>query len=229
MNNRSFRILMVENGAAITRLFGAALQGAGYELIFAETAMEALRLTSIAAPVIIVLDLGLIRATGVSFLERLRAVTPAPVLVVAEEAPLEEKIAALDAGADDVIEDPIVVLEFLARVRAAVRRITRGDTIRPPAASVIGDLEIDFERRIAKVAGKRLALTPREWDLLAVLAERSGRVVTQRELLISLWGANHIADRQYLRVLIGRLRGKLGRAGDQLQTIPGVGYQLGVE
>ena len=151
-------------------------------------------------------------------------VMPDPILVGRNA----EKVAALDAGADDYVEKPFALGEFLARLRAALRRASE----RPEDQAArlrIGPLEIDFAGRLARLDGgaEPLRLTPREWDLLAALARSRGRVVTQRQLLSTVWGPAHADDTQYLRVYVGHLRQKLGSSATLLRTEPGVGYRFG--
>jgi two-component system KDP operon response regulator KdpE len=153
------------------------------------------------------------------------------VVVLSARDQEAEKVAALDAGADDYVEKPFALGELLARIRAALRRA--GAASRPSAETVIqaGPLQVDLGRRTARVeGGEPLKLTPREWDLLAALVRGGeGRVVTQRQLLTTVWGPAHVEDAQYLRVYVGHLRQKLGPAAGLIRTEPGVGYRFGAE
>jgi two-component system KDP operon response regulator KdpE len=148
-----------------------------------------------------------------------------PVIVLSARDRAAEKIAALDAGANDYVEKPFDIGELLARLRAALRIEAGGrDQVmvfnNPP-------LEVDLTRRIVRVDGAAVGLTPREYDLLALLVRNADRVITHRQLLTAVWGPAHTADVQYLRVYIGHLRQKLGQAaGALLSTEPGVGYRL---
>jgi two-component system KDP operon response regulator KdpE len=161
----------------------------------------------------------------------LRGFTKVPVVVLSARDQEVEKIAALDAGADDYVEKPFALGELLARIRAALRRA--GAASLPSADTLVraGPLEVDFRGRTARVeGGEPLKLTPREWDLLAALVRGGeGRVVTQRQLLTAVWGPAHVEDAQYLRVYVGHLRQKLGPAASLIRTEPGVGYRFGVE
>ncbi|MFC4168341.1 response regulator [Teichococcus aestuarii] len=223
------RILVVDDEKQIHRFLGPALGAAGYAPLRAETAQEALRLAATAAPALLLLDLGLPDMDGQALIPRLRAFCPAPILVVSARGQETEKVAALDAGAEDYVEKPFSLAELLARIRVALRRAEAAGAAPAPAAAriEIGPLAIDLERRLARLGeDPPLHLTPREWELLVALARARGRVMTQRQLLDAVWGPAHAEDAQYLRVYVGHLRQKLGAAAGLLRTEPGVGYRL---
>jgi two-component system KDP operon response regulator KdpE len=222
------RVLVVDDEPQIHRFLRPALEAAGYAPEAAESGAEALRLVAARAPEAVLLDLGLPDIDGLAVLERLRAFSRVPVIVVSARERVDEKIAALDAGADDYVEKPFDVGELLARLRAAVRR---GAAQAEPGAVVrSGVLEVDTARRLVRVEGATVALSPREYALLALLARNKGRVLTHPHLLTAVWGPAHAEDVTYLRVYVGHLRQKLGaRAGRLLITEPGVGYRLGEE
>jgi two-component system KDP operon response regulator KdpE len=224
------RVLVVDDEPQIHRFLGPALEAAGYEPLRAETAAEGLRLMAERSPALVLLDLGLPDLDGKLAIPRLRAFSSAPVVVLSARDQEAEKVAALDAGADDYVEKPFALGELLARMRAALRRAAAASDreVLEPVLRV-GPLELDLARRVARVAGGGpLRLTPREWDLLAALAQAgSGRVVTQRQLLTAVWGPAHVEDAQYLRVYIGHLRQKLGEAAYLIRTEPGIGYRFG--
>jgi two-component system KDP operon response regulator KdpE len=220
------RVLIVDDEPQIHRFLAPALEAAGYAPLRAETGAEGLRMAAERAPRAVLLDLGLPDMDGQAVLPRLRAFCAAPVIVLSARDREAEKVAALDAGADDYVEKPFGLGELLARLRAALRRAEGRDA--PPEVIRAGPLEVDLPRRQARLAGEALHLTPREWDLLAALA-RGGqdRVVTQRQLLAAVWGPAHVEDTQYLRVYVGQLRQKLGDAAWLIRTEPGVGYRFG--
>jgi two-component system KDP operon response regulator KdpE len=178
---------------------------------------------------LVLLDLGLPDMDGKLAIPRLRGFTAAPIVILSARDQEAEKVAALDAGADDYVEKPFALGELLARLRAVLRRAARTKSDAPEKAVEIGPLEVDLVRRIARVAGgEPLRLTPREWDLLAALVRAGdGRVITQRQLLTAVWGPAHAEDAQYLRVYVGHLRQKLGVAARLVRTEPGVGYRFG--
>jgi two-component system KDP operon response regulator KdpE len=222
------RILVIDDEPQIHRFLGPALEAAGYAPIRALNAAEGLRLAAERTPALVLLDLGLPDLDGQAVLPKLRGFCAAPVIVLSAREREEEKIAALDGGADDYVEKPFALGELLARLRATLRRAGR---LADKAEAVlrIGPLEVNIPARIVRVGGgEPLKLTPREWDLLVALAQGGvGRVITQRQLLATVWGPAHVEDTQYLRVYIGHLRQKLGPAAALIRTEPGVGYRFG--
>ncbi len=217
-------VLVIDDEPQIHRFLEPVLEAAGYAALRAETAREGLRLAAARGPACVLLDLGLPDMDGKEALARLRAFSSVPVIIISARDREAEKVAALDAGADDYVEKPFGLAELLARLRATTRRALLAEA--PSPLVVSGPLEVDLERRLARVAGVELSLTPREWELLAALARDLGRVVTQRRLLTEVWGPAHVEDSQYLRVYVGQLRAKLGEAASLLRTEPGVGYRL---
>ena len=224
------RVLVVDDEPPLHRFLGPALAAAGYEPLRADTAADGLRLAASRDPAAIMLDLGLPDLDGHAAIPGLRALCRAPIIVLSARHREEEKVVALDAGADDYVEKPFSVVELLARLRAALRRTEAVAVAGPPTSWIrVGPLEIDLAGRAARLEGQAepLRLTPREWDLLVALAGAPGRVVTHRQLLASVWGPAHTDDAQYLRVYVGHLRQKLGPAAGLLRTEPGVGYRFG--
>jgi two-component system KDP operon response regulator KdpE len=225
------RILVVDDEPQIHRFLGPALEAAGYAPLRAATMAEGLRCAAERSPALVLLDLGLPDGDGKLAIPRLRAFSTAPVVVLSARDQEAEKVAALDAGADDYVEKPFALGELLARIRAALRRAGAAAHRDADAVVRVGALQVDLGRRTARVdGGERLKLTPREWDLLAAMVRGGeGRVVTQRQLLTAVWGPAHADDTQYLRVYIGHLRQKLGPAAGLIVTEPGVGYRFGGE
>jgi two-component system KDP operon response regulator KdpE len=218
------RILVVDDEPQIHRFLRPALEAAGYAVERADTAAEGLRLAASRAPDAILLDLGLPDLDGQAALQRLREFSDVPVVVLSAREREADKIAALDGGADDYVEKPFAIGELLARIRTALRhRRTAAGT---PAVVRLPGLQIDLERRQATRDGMALALSPREWSLLSLLAQNAGKVLTHRQLLTAVWGPAHAEDVQYLRVYVGQLRHKLGDAGRLIATEPGIGYRL---
>ncbi|WP_149536954.1 response regulator [Siccirubricoccus phaeus] len=220
------RVLVIDDEPQIHRFLAPALAASGYAPLRAETGAEGLKRAAEEAPALILLDLGLPDMDGKGLIPRLRGFTAAPIVILSARDQEAEKVAALDAGADDYVEKPFALAELLARLRAVLRR---GGGAAPAAVVRSGPLEVDFARRTARLEGQApLKLTPREWDLLAALARAGeGRVVTQRQLLTAVWGPAHLEDAQYLRVYIGHLRQKLGKAAGLIRTEPGIGYRFG--
>ncbi len=218
------RILVIDDEAQIHRFIKPALEAAGYEVERAETAAEGLRLAAGRAPDAVLLDLGLPDMDGQEALQRLRAFSQVPVLILSAREREAEKIAALDSGADDYLEKPFGVGELLARLRACLRRRLTQQGAQPVFSA--GPLVVDLLKHEVRVNGALLALSRREFDLLAMLVRNPGHVMTHRQLLVAVWGPAHVEDVQYLRVYIGQLRQKLGAAADLITTEPGIGYRL---
>jgi two-component system, OmpR family, KDP operon response regulator KdpE len=221
------RVLVVDDEAPIQRFLRPALQASGYEVLSAETGAEALRLIATAAPDVIVLDLGLPDMDGKDVLREARQFCRIPVIVLSARDRETEKIAALDLGADDYVEKPFAIGEFLARLRTALRHAAP-DRVTAPRFETEG-LLVDLERRRVVKDGQTLKLTPKEFDLLTVLVRHAGRVVTHRQILAAVWGPAHADDTQYLRVFVGQLRGKIETNPETprlILTEPGIGYRL---
>ena len=221
------RVLVVDDEEPIHRFLRPALQASGYEALSAETGAQALRLIATAAPDVIVLDLGLPDMDGRDVLVEARKFSKSPIIILSARDQETEKIAALDLGADDYVEKPFAIGEFLARLRAALRHASP-DHAAPPRYEADG-LVVDLERRRVARDGQPIKLTPKEYELLAVLARHAGRVVTHRQILAAVWGPAHADDTQYLRVFVGQLRAKIEPSPEAprlILTEPGIGYRL---
>jgi two-component system KDP operon response regulator KdpE len=221
------RILVIDDEPQIHRFLGPALEAAGYEPIRADTAAQGLAAIAGRAPEAVILDLGLPDMDGKDALVRARSFYQGPILILSARDMETEKIDALDAGADDYVEKPFNVGEFLARLRVAMRH--RLNQQGSQAVVEAGDLRVDLVKRLVTRAGQPVRLSPREYDLLARLAEGGGRVLTHRQLLTAVWGPANVDDVQYLRVFIGHLRQKLEpdpSSPRYLTTESGVGYRF---
>jgi len=221
------RILVIDDEPQIHRFLGPALDAAGYEPVRADTGAEGLKAIAHRPPDAVVLDLGLPDMDGKDALVKARAFYDGPILVLSARDRELEKIEALDRGADDYMEKPFGVGELLARLRVAMRH--RLDRLGAPAIIRAGEVEIDLVKRLVTKGGQAIRLSPREYDLLACLAEGSGKVVTQAQLLTAVWGPANTEDVQYLRVFIGHLRQKLEAdpaSPRMIVTEPGVGYRF---
>jgi len=221
------RILVVDDEPQIHRFLDPALTAAGYEAARAETGRQALAEIARKPPDAVVLDLGLPDLDGQEVLVKARQFYAGPVIVLSARDRELEKIEALDAGADDYVEKPFRVGELLARLRVAMRRQQRSPG--PPPIVHAGDLVIDLPRRLVTRAGEPVRLSPKEYELLAKLAEADGKVLTHKDLLVSLWGPAHAEDTQYLRVFIGQLRQKIEldpSTPKLILTQPGIGYRF---
>ena len=223
---RPKRVVVVDDEPQMQKLLKVALTAAGFETLAATTAAEALRAIASAAPDIVILDLGLPDRDGKDVLQDMRAFSKTPVVFLSARDREAEKIEALDLGADDYVEKPFGVGELIARLRVALRHATPHAP--PPPRIVIDGLVVDLDKRIVSRDGAALRLTPKEYDLLALLARNAGRVLTHRHILAAVWGPAHVEDVQYLRVLMGQLRAKIERiptAPTIVRTEPGVGYR----
>lgn len=224
----SVDILIIEDEPALSRLLATTLSAQGYVVTTAMRADEALARVAVDDPALILLDLGLPDRDGLSLLPLLKARCQAQVIIVSARAQESEKVAALDAGAEDYLTKPFSVAELLARLRVAQRR--RQESLPVTQRYVVGDLAIDLEQRQVMLAGEAVKLTPKEYQLLAILAQAGGRVVTHAQLLQAIWGRHHSDDTHYLRIYLRQLRQKLERDPGEpryLITEPGVGYRLG--
>lgn len=224
------RLLIVDDEPQIVRALTPALQAAGYAVNVAATGEDALTQFAAEPSDAIILDLGLPDLDGKEVIARIREWSEAPIIVLSARDLESEKIAALDAGADDFVNKPVGVGELLARIRASLRGRERRFTSQARFAS--GDMAIDFARRRVTIQGEDVRLTPREYDLLRILARHAGRVVTHRQVITAVWGGGAQVDAQFVRVLVAQLRQKLEAepsAPRLVMTEPGLGYRLAAE
>jgi two-component system KDP operon response regulator KdpE len=221
-------VLVIEDEPQMLRFLRPALAAMGYRLCEATTGVEGLRQAATRAPDLVLLDLGLPDRDGIDVTRELRGWSQVPIIVLSARGRASDKVAALDAGADDYVTKPFGMAELLARVRVALRHAARsGDDGQSTVTA--GELTIDLERRQVTVAGRPLRLTPTEYRLLALLARHAGKVLTHSLLLRDVWGPGYAGQTHYLRVYMAQLRRKLERDPAQprhLMTEPGVGYRL---
>ena len=221
-------VLVIEDEPQMLRFLRPALQSDGYRIHEATTGEEGIRQASMRAPDVVLLDLGLPDMDGLEVTRRLREWSQVPILVISARGREDDRVGALDAGADDYVTKPFGVRELLARLRVALRHSARVGEADEPRMSV-GGLELDFEKRRVTVEGKAVHLTPIEYRLLTELARHAGKVLTHSHLLRQVWGPGYAEQSHYLRVYLTQLRRKLERdpARPQLLlTEPGVGYRL---
>jgi two-component system KDP operon response regulator KdpE len=219
------RVLVVDDEPQILRALRATLRGAGYTVDSAATAEEALTAAAAHPPEAVILDLVLPDGNGTDVCRELRTWSEAPVIVLSAIGEERQKIAALDAGADDYVTKPFSVDELLARLRAVLRR--RAPEQEPVID--IGELRIDVPQRIVTVQGERVKLSPHEFDLLRVLAQSRGKLLTHRALLREVWGPAYQVEAHYLHVYVSHLRKKIEpdpSSPRYLLTEPGAGYRL---
>jgi len=221
-------ILVVDDEPQIRRFLRTSLAAQGYEVLEADTGQDALRQAVAGHPDLIVLDLGLPDMDGVDVLHRVREWSSVPVFVLSVRAREAEKVRALETGADDYITKPFGMAEFVARVKSALRRSGQGTAVSQPVFTV-GALEVDLGRRVVRLNGREMRLSPKQYRLLQVLVANAGRVVTHHQLLHEVWGEAHTEDVQYLRIFVRKLRTWLEPDPTRpryLLTELGVGYRL---
>jgi two-component system, OmpR family, KDP operon response regulator KdpE len=221
-------ILLIEDELPMRRFLRLSLVSNGYRLVEAETGNEGLQQAAARSPELILLDLGLPDQDGLTVAQGVREWSSVPIIVISARGSEDQKIQALDAGADDFLTKPFGVGELLARIRVALRHAARASS--PPTMRfAVGDLEVDLARRRVLVGGDEVHLTPIQYRLLGMLIKHAGQVVTHRQLLREVWGPNSSDETQYLRVYMGQLRHKLEKNPSRpvlLVTEPGVGYRL---
>jgi two-component system KDP operon response regulator KdpE len=220
------RVLVVDDEPEIVRGLSIILRGAGYAVEAAATKAEALAAASTRPPEALVLDLVLPDGDGVAVCKEVRRWSRLPILVLSAVGDERQKVRALDAGADDYVTKPFDTEELLARLRAVLRRAPDSGHTTSLGA---GDLVIDLGDRVVRRNGDEVHLTPIEYDLLRVLAQHPGRLVTQRQLLQEVWGPQYVEESHYLRVHIAHIRAKIEKDPSRPQyliTEPGVGYRL---
>ena len=221
------RILVIEDETSIRRFLRIAIESAGFTMLEAERGRAGVERAAVDAPDVVVLDLGLPDIDGKAVIAAIREWSQVPILVLSVRDAETEKIAALDAGADDYVTKPFATGELLARLRALLR--SRKPSTPERSVLTFGDLVIDLAAHTVLRAGAEARLTRKEFDVLALLARHAGRLVTHRQLLTTVWGLAHVEDAHYLRITIGHIREKIhDDAADPtfILTEPGVGYRL---
>jgi len=201
-------ILVVDDEPQITRVLRTSLSSQGYDIRVANSGEMALEIMKDWSPNLIITDLSMPSVDGVQLCRAVRAVSQVPIIVLSVRDKEQQKVEALDAGADDYVTKPFNMNELLARVRAHLRRLPKLEEEAREAVE-IGDFRIDLATRTVTVAGKELKLTPKEFDLLLFFASHPHRVIPHRTILASVWGANSTEQPEYLRVFMGQLRKKL--------------------
>jgi two-component system KDP operon response regulator KdpE len=219
------RVLVVDDEQQILRALQTSLRGAGYEVETADTAERALAAAAMRPPEAVILDLLLPDGTGTDVVRELRTWSSAPVIVLSAVGEEREKIAALDAGADDYVTKPVGIDELIARLRAVLRRaVPSGEPV-----IALGELELDLEKREVRFGGKPVHLTPHQFDLLRVLALNEGKLLTHRMILQEVWGPGYGSESNLLHVHVSQLRRKIEPDPARpryLLTEPGAGYRL---
>ena len=222
-------ILVVEDEAQMRRFLRASLANHGYRVVEATNGNEALTLARGHNPELVILDLGLPDMDGLEVAKRLREWMTAPIIVVSARGQEDDKVRALDEGADDYLTKPFGTGELMARIRVALRHAARAGVASTEPVIVVGDIKLDLDKRTVHVASSEIHLTPIEYTLLTCLMKNAGKVLTHRHLLKEVWGPSYATQTQYLRVYMTQLRHKLERDAARpkyLVTEPGVGYRF---
>jgi Response regulators consisting of a CheY-like receiver domain and a winged-helix DNA-binding domain len=226
MTDRRYKILVIDDEPQIRRLLKVSLTAHGYDFEEAAAGRDGINKTAVYKPDLLLVDLGLPDLDGKSVVTELRGWTQVPIIVLTVRDQEQEKIAALDAGADDYVTKPFSVGELLARIRVSLRR-SQAPESEPKICC--GDLSVDLNLRRVTVRGQEVKLTPTEYDILKVLVQHAGRVLTHKQLLKAVWGNEYGDDTQYVRVYIGQLRRKIEDDPARpryIITESGVGYRL---
>lgn len=232
MNSAPATVLIIEDEQQIRRFLRPAVEAAGYRLVEATTGADGVLQATQCNPDVIILDLGLPDIDGLEVIRRVREWSHRPILILSARGQEDDKVNALDAGADDYVQKPFSVSELMARVRVALRHGATTAGEKESAALTAGDLEIDLLRREVRRNGELVHLTPIEFKLLATLVKHAGLVLTHRQLLKEVWGPGHAEESHYLRLFVHQLRQKLEinpARPRHLITEAGVGYRFRVE
>jgi two-component system KDP operon response regulator KdpE len=222
-------VLVIDDEAQIRRFLDIGLRAEGYQVLLAATGQEGLGLAATQSPDVIVLDIGLPDIEGHDVLREIRTWSEVPVLMLSVRDSESEKVRALDHGANDYVTKPFGIQELMARLRVLLRQGAKGGQADAPVRYDDGSLVIDLARREVLLDGAPVALTRKEFAVLSLLVRHPGRVVSQQQILREVWGATHTQDTHYLRIVMGKLRLKLGDDPSTprwLKTEPGVGYRF---
>ncbi|WP_426105440.1 response regulator [Pseudomonas sp. TWR1-1-3] len=225
--SQSATILVIDDEPQIRKFLRISLVSQGYTVLEAATGADGLSQAALGRPDVLVLDLGLPDMDGQQVLREFREWSNAPVLVLSVRASEAQKVQALDGGANDYVTKPFGIQEFLARIRALLRQAPAGET--RESALELGPLTVDLAFRRVLLDGVEVALTRKEYAVLALLARHPGRVITQQQLLKDIWGPSHVENSHYLRIVVGHLRQKLADDPTRpryIVTEAGVGYRL---
>jgi two-component system KDP operon response regulator KdpE len=225
-------IVLIEDESEIRRFLRTTLPTHGFRIYEATTAEGGVIEIKTRNPDLVLLDLGLPDLDGVEVIRRVREWSPTPIIVLSAREQEQQKVAALDLGADDYVTKPFGINELLARMRTALRHAARPDGTEPESTYIFGGVRVELGRRLVFLEDKEIHLTAIEYKLLASLVRHAGKVVTHRQLLKEVWGPLHVEEGHYLRVYMRQLRNKLEKSPANpkyLVTEPGVGYRLRTE
>ena len=221
------KVLVVDDDPSLLKVLRIGLRARGDDVLIAHSGVEAINQVALAAPDLVILDLGLPDLDGLEVCRRVREFSNVPIVVLSAYGDERRKVEALDSGADDFVTKPFGMAELEARLRVALRHAAARGGTEKSTTLVVGDLDIDLVHHMATLSGSPLPLTAKEFELLAYLARHAGKVCTHHMILKDVWGPGYGAESNYVRVYTHRLRKKMGdEDGRMLKTVPGVGYQL---
>ena len=223
------RILVIEDEPRMQKLLGTSLESEGYRTLDADTGKKAIELARTHNPDLFLLDLGLPDIDGMEVTRELRTFSTKPIIIISARGQEDDKVRALDVGADDYLTKPFGTSELMARIRVALRHASRAKEESTEPVVRVGELQIDLDRRSVFADGREVHLTPNEYKLFAYLMKHAGKVLTHRQLLKEVWGAAYASQTHYLRVYMVQLRHKLEKDPARprfLVTEPVVGYRL---
>ncbi|MGZ5614197.1 MAG: two-component system response regulator KdpE [Methylobacter sp.] len=229
MNNTKPVIVVIEDDPQIRRFLRTSLRVQGFQVIEAETGERGIVEIGTRKPELVILDLGLPGMDGIEVIRKVREWSAVPIIVLSARSRESNKIAALDAGADDYLTKPFGIGELLARIRVSLRHAAQLDGDSVDTRFCVGDLQVDLTRRSVHIGDREIHLTPIEYRLLTVLIRHAGKVMTHRQLLLEVWGPAYVEHAHYVRIYMGQLRRKIETDPAQpryLLTEAGVGYRL---
>lgn len=223
------KILLIEDEQEIRKFLRVSLLGHGYRLVESGTGRDGVMQAASQQPDMVILDLGLPDIDGMDVIRQVREWSHMPIIILSARGQENQKVEALDAGADDYLTKPFSVGELIARIRVALRHVAQGAGESGDPVFTLGDLRVDLARRQVFVGDQEVHLTPIEYRLLTTLTKHAGKVITHRQLLKEVWGPDSVYETHYLRVYMAQLRRKIETDPAQPQfllTEPGVGYRL---
>jgi two-component system KDP operon response regulator KdpE len=229
MNNAKPIIVVIEDDAQICRFLRTSLLVQGFQVFEANTGERGLVEVGTRKPDLVILDIGLPKMDGIAVIEKVREWSAVPIIVLSARSQENDKIAALDAGADDYLTKPFGIGELVARIRVSLRHANQLPSDKVNTQFCVGDLQVDLSRRLVHIGTQEIHLTPIEYRLLSVLINHAGKVMTHRQLLLQVWGPAYVEHAHYVRIYMGQLRQKLETDPTQpkyLLTEVGVGYRL---
>jgi two-component system KDP operon response regulator KdpE len=221
------KVLVIDDDPSLLRALRVSLRNGGHEVVGAVNGEQGISQAALASPDVIVLDLGLPDIDGLTVCKRIRQWCEVPIIILSASDTEDRKVAALNGGADDYVTKPFGIAELEARIRAAIRHRAADPADAVPSTVTVGTLELDLVHHEARLAGERVELTAREFDLLSFLARHAGKTCTHQMILSAVWGPGYGQEGQYVRTYVHRLRQKLhDESGTLIKTAPGIGYSI---